>query len=109
VFDEETPKSLEEKRVFLQKHHIALWDIIQSCKRENSSDTNLKDVTPNDIKQLLQNYPNIQQIFFTSKTAQKIYQKHFSFDLPTAYLPSPSPAYAVLSFEEKLNRWKEIF
>jgi len=108
VFDEKTPTTIEEKKAFLQKHHIALWDVVGSCTRENSLDSNLKDIQPNDIEKLLKEFPNIQKIYFTSKTAQKIYKKNFSHvKLPTSYLVSPSPAYAVMNFEQKLEKWKE--
>jgi len=94
----------------LQKHNIALWDVVGSCSRQNSLDSNLKDIEPNDIEKLLRDFPNIQKIYFTSKTAQKIYNKYFKhLKIPTYYLASPSPAYAALKYEEKLKRWKEIF
>ncbi len=109
VYNEATPQTIEEKKRLLQKHRIALWDVIGSCERENSLDSNLKNIEPNDIEALLRKYPNIKKIYFTSKSAQKLYKKHFGhLQLPVKYLVSPSPAYAVLCFEQKLQRWKEV-
>ena len=109
VFEEEMPKSIEEKKFFLQKHHIALWDMIKNCKRKNSSDNNLKDIQINDIALLLQQFPHIRKIFFTSKTALKLFNKYCkNISLPTFYLPSPSPAYAVVSIEKKLIEYKKL-
>ena len=83
--------------------------MVKSCKRENSADTNLEDITPNDIEGFLKEYPNIEQIAFTSRLAEKIYKKYFShLDIKTIYLPSPSPAYASMSLEEKASRYKEL-
>jgi hypoxanthine-DNA glycosylase len=87
---------------------IALWDIVKNCDRVNSADTNLKNMQPNDIAELLIRYPNIKKIFFTGRTAEKLYKKHFyKLLLPSMLLPSPSPAYAAVKFEQKLRIWRE--
>jgi len=110
VFEEDTPKTTQQKRVFLKKHNIALWDVIKECKRENSLDSNLKEIEINDFEKLLKDYPNIKKIFFTSKTAQKHFEKNFkNLEIECRYLASPSPAYAKMTFEEKLQRWREVF
>ena len=102
-------KSRDQKIWLLKQCKLALWDIVKSCKRVNSSDSNLKDIEINDIKALLKKYPNIKKICFTSKLAQKLYNKHFKdIKIETFYLPSPSPAYAAMSFEEKLIQYKKI-
>ena len=99
----------EERIELLKSAKIALWDVVASCERSNSADSNLKNIKPNDIKGLLESYPNIKTVFFTGKTAEKLYKKHFpDIILPTALLPSPSPAYAAMGFEEKLFIWKKI-
>ena len=109
VFDEDTPQSIEEKKIFLTKHRIALWDVIGSCKRTNSLDSNLKDIELNDIEALLRKYPNIKKIYFTSKTGEKLFKKaRLHVTLPTAYLASPSPAYAALPFARKLQKWRDV-
>ncbi len=104
------PANLRDQRVWLLKQcKLALWDIIKSCKRKNSADSNLEDITPNDIESLLKEYPNIEQIAFTSRLAEKIYKKYFShLDIKTIYLPSPSPAYASMSVEQKAKKYKEL-
>ena len=110
VFKEQEPNSLQQKKDFLQKHKIALWDMIKSCQRENSLDSNLKNIEVHDIEKLLQKYPNIEKIFFTSKTAQKLYLKNFShLNIKYQYLDSPSPAYAKKSFLQKLENWRKAF
>jgi len=109
TFGEEEPKSIDEKKELLKRYDIALWDMVSSCRRKNSLDSNLKDIKPNDIKALLKEYPSIQKICFTSKTALRLYEKNFSdITKPTFYLPSPSPAYASVGFEEKLKGYIEV-
>lgn len=106
LFDEEEPKSIEEKKEFLRRHNIALWDMVAGCERESSLDSSLKNIEVNDIAALLQRYPNIKALFFTGKKAQNLYQRHFGhLDIPTFYLPSPSPAYRAMSLEEKVKKW----
>jgi len=103
------PARSRDQRIWLLKElKLALWDLVKSCKRENSSDSNLKDIEVNDIEALLKEYPNIQRVGFTSKLAQKLYNKHYkNLKIETFYLPSPSPAYAAMSFEEKVKKYKE--
>ena len=43
----------DEKKTFLLKKHIALWDVIYSCDINNSSDSSIKNVIPNSIKNLI--------------------------------------------------------
>ncbi len=109
VYDEKAPKSIEEKSNLLQKHKIALWDMVESCERENSLDSNLKNIKVNDIESFLRKYPTIKKVCFTGKTSQKLYDKNFShLDIATYYLPSPSPAYRAMKFEEKLAEYKAV-
>ncbi len=106
IHDEELPTTINEKKEFLKKHHIALWDMVKGCKRENSLDSSLKNIEINDIEGLLQKFPNIEAIFFTGKKAQKLYESNFNhLKIPTFYLPSPSPAFRNLTLDEKIERW----
>lgn len=54
-------KDYEEKISCLKKHHIALWDTLQSCERESSLDSNIKEEEYNDIDGLLNRYPKIKK------------------------------------------------
>jgi len=97
----------EEKVALLESAKIALWDVVASCERTNSADSNLKNSSPNDIAALLTKYPNIKRVFFTGRTAEKLYKKHFcDLPLPSMLLPSPSSAYAAIKFEQKLCIWR---
>jgi len=109
VYEEDTPKSIEEKSDFLTKHKIALWDMVKSCERENSLDSNLKNIQVNDIEGFLKKHPTIKKVCFTGKTSQKLYDKYFShLNIPTHYLPSPSPAYRAMKFDEKVEVYRGV-
>jgi len=98
-----------EKIALLQKAKIGLWDIVASCERINSSDNNLKQCRLHDIEALLQKYPSIRLIAFTGQKAAKLYAKKYR-DLPieTVVLPSPSPAFASMRYEEKKKQYAKL-
>ena len=99
----------DQKIWLLKESHIALWDMVKSCTRDNSLDSSLEDIEINDIASLLQEYDSIELIAFTGRKAQTLYKMHFDYlDIPTVYLPSPSSAYAKMSFEDKLKVYKEV-
>ena len=53
IYDVKPLESIEEKKNFLHEKHIALWDVIHSCKIEGSSDASISDVVPNDLNVIL--------------------------------------------------------
>ena len=53
VFEDSVPQSIEEKKAFLLRNHIAVWDVIKSCDIEGSSDSSIKNVTANDLNRIL--------------------------------------------------------
>ena len=109
LFGESEPKTLQEKKEFLKRHHIALWDMVSSCTRTNSLDSSLKNVQVNDIAALIENYPNIKAIFTTGRKSETLYKRHFSnIALPMHYLPSPSPANRGTNFDQKVDAYKII-
>jgi len=97
----------EAKKVFCLEKGIGLWDVISSCERSNSSDTNLKNCIPNDFEKLLHEYPNIQVLAFTGKKSHDLFMKFFKdLEIEKVLLPSTSPAHAAMKFEEKKAIYK---
>ncbi|WP_288245040.1 DNA-deoxyinosine glycosylase [uncultured Chryseobacterium sp.] len=109
LLDEEFTEDYDQRIQTLKKHHIALWDVIDSCERRGSLDSEIKNEEANQIGELLENYPNIKAIFCNGgksyKNAQKILGKNYK--IPVFLLPSTSPLHTV-SFEKKLEDWKKI-
>ena len=102
-------KTRQERIELLKSNGIALWDVVGACERTNSADSNLKSCEPNDILGLLKRFSNIRAILFTGRKAENLYRRHFPhLDFKTFLLPSPSPAYAAMPFEEKKKRWRSI-
>ena len=103
------PINNKDQKIWLLKEmKIGLWDMIQSARRENSLDSSLEDEVPNDISSLLEHFPSIEQIAFTGRKSQTLFEMHFAyFDIRRVYLPSPSSAYAKMNFEKKVQAYKE--
>ena len=115
IFNDKKPETIEEKKEFLKKHKIALWDSICECKRKhgNSRDDNLEILKPCDIEKLLKKYPNIKKIAVTSRTGEKVLKKYFKnspFEIlkNPIYLPSPSPLNARMKIDKKAEIWKKL-
>ncbi len=109
VFADAVPVSVEEKRAFLMRHHIAAWDVIASCTIEGSSDSSIRDVTPNDLRPVLADSA-VTQIYVNGRTAEKMYQKYTQplLGRPAVCLPSTSPANAAWSLEKLTEAWQRI-
>ncbi|MCB2290827.1 DNA-deoxyinosine glycosylase [Clostridium sp. CS001] len=112
LFGEEMIESYDDKMDFLLKNHIAIYDVLKSCDRVDSSDSNIKNPVANDFKSLFIKYPNLKSIYFNGKKAEALYKKLVvknvnKDDLNLFNLPSTSPANAV-KLEAKANEWRRI-
>ena len=105
VYYEPAPQTVGEKRAFLLRHHIALWDVIAQCEITGSADSSIRRAVPNDLPGLMARCP-IRRILLNGKTAEKIYLKYWkSLDVPHAVLPSTSPANAAWTLERLTGAW----
>ncbi len=108
IFNEEIPISIDQRKKFLIKHKIALWDVIKSCTITGSSDSSIKNVIVNDINKLIKN-SKITKICTTGKKAFDLYNKYLSKDIgiKAIYLPSSSPANQSMKFEEIVDLYRK--
>ena len=109
VFEDAFPETVAERRAFLLRHGIAVWDVIQSCDIVGSSDASIKNVTVNDLRVIL-DAASIGQIYVNGKTAEKMYRKYTqsSVDREAVVLPSTSPANAAWNLERLIEAWRVI-
>jgi double-stranded uracil-DNA glycosylase len=103
------PALYEEKKRLISDMDLGLWDVCHTCIRPGSADSDIRDEEPNEIKELLIEFPSIRTILFNGKTAEKLFFRHFKkFDgIKTVAMPSTSPAYT-LAFKQKLEAWQAI-
>lgn len=106
VFDDKGPETVPEKRSFLKKHHVALWDVIGSCDITGSSDSSIENVIVNDISKILKT-ANIRGIFVNGKTAEKYFKRFIEpkTGIKAICLPSTSPANAAWSVDKLIFEW----
>ena len=109
LFGEEIPPAAGEKRRFLLRHKIALWDVLQSCEIIGAGDSSIKNPLVNDLVPMLAQ-SKIAAVFTTGVTAAKLYQKYClpRTGLPAIALPSTSPANAACSLEDLAEKYRRI-
>ncbi len=106
---EEIPGSIAEKREFLLRHQIAVWDVIAQCDIVGSSDSSIRNVVPVDLSWLLER-TQIEQIYVNGGKAYELYQKYL---LPVTErncvrLSSTSPANAFYTPERLIREWSTL-
>ncbi|EKK7083521.1 TPA: DNA-deoxyinosine glycosylase [Campylobacter jejuni] len=99
-------ENITEQQAFLRKKHIALWDVLQSCKIKNSDDKTISYAKANDLSPIL-SQTKIQAIFTTGQSAYKFFIK-FRPRLEAIALLSTSPANLNFSFEQLLQNYEII-
>ena len=105
--------AIEERRVFLLRHNLAMWDVLASCEITGAADSTIKNAIPNDFSEILEK-SQIHQIICTGKTAYHLWQKNCAalyeprYKLTVHCLPSTSPANAQWSREKLIEEYKVI-
>ena len=111
--DTDRDKAIRERKEFLLKHNIALWDVLSSCEIAGASDASIKNAIPNDFTEIFSN-SKIRRVFCTGKTAFSLWQKHCApmyeerFSITSVCLPSTSPANAAWSVERLVGEYEII-
>lgn len=97
-----------ERLLKLQEHRIGVWDVIAACAREGSLDSAIRQAQHNDFAMLKQECPQLRRVCFNGKTSGKQEAVFAEAGFDTLVLPSSSPAYALMTFEQKLVAWRGI-
>lgn len=104
-------KDYQDKLQNLLKNKIALWDVIGTCIREGSRDSNIQNEIPNDIPDLLKRFPKINIICLNGNKAYTAFKRYFP-ELLEKYncykLPSTSPANARYKLEDLYREWQQV-
>jgi TDG/mug DNA glycosylase family protein len=105
----------EQRIQALRSANIALWDVLHSCSRKGSLDSNIDDgsLIANDFAAFFRRHPRITHVFFNGAKAEECFRKFVLPYIETKSieylrLPSTSPANASISYERKLEAWRAI-
>lgn len=109
LFHEYTPETIAERRAFLLRHHIAMYDSIYQCDIAGSSDATIRHVIPSDLQPLFAAAP-IHRVYCNGATAYRYYQRYHAqkTGIPGVKLPSTSPANARYRLDDLVEAWKAI-
>lgn len=108
------PEEYSQRINVLKEHHIALWDVIHSCKRVGSLDSAITEDVPNDFMTLFKQHSSLKIVGFNGNKAYQTFKTKIGFqDFPEIQfvkLPStsPVPGKNVKSFEEKVVEWSKV-
>ena len=108
VFNDPVPLAIVDKRTYLLKHHMALWDALASCDIIGSSDSSIKNPIANNLDLILKTAP-IEILLANGQLASKIIKTNHSQDIINIMktLPSTSPANASWSLERLIEIWSQ--
>lgn len=110
IYGVELPTRQSKKDLFEQLN-IGLIDLIYACRRKNQSnlDSDLIDIVWNKPQfDRIFEEKTIKLVFCTGKGVAAIFQKWYP-QIACVALPSPSPLYAQMRFEEKVLFYKKVF
>ena len=101
-------RDINIKKELLTKYHIALSDVIESCKISGSSDASISDIKLMDIDGIINN-SNIKKIYCNGKTSFNLFMKYFyKYKEFVTLLPSTSSANAKFRLDDLINEWRII-
>ncbi|MCP3984769.1 MAG: DNA-deoxyinosine glycosylase [bacterium] len=112
----EPTASYRDRKSLLKSRQIAVWDVLKSCTRESSLDSDIvgSSIIPNDFPSFFRRHRAVQRVFFNGAKAEQVYRRHVAPALDPARtlscvrLPSTSPAHAAMPYAEKLRAWAAV-
>ena len=104
-FGEEIPQTVEDKKAFLLRNGVALWDMVRTCEIEGSSDASIRGEEIVDLRPIFQK-ASIEKVLLNGSLAYKLFVENYgAFGVEYEKMPSTSPANP--RFDEKI--WKKAF
>ena len=95
--------AIQERKYFLLRHNLALWDVLSSCQINGASDSSITNAVANDFTQIFENSKitmySAQEKPPTNSgksSAQKITKKPSPSQAPASPAPAPQTPHGVL-------------
>lgn len=104
-FRDDIPQSIEDKKKFLLRRGVALWDMATSCEIEGSADASVKNAELADLTEIFSQC-KIEKILLNGNLAFELFcKKYADVKIPYKKLPSTSPANP--RFDQEIW-WREL-
>lgn len=88
---------------------IGLWDTVASAVRRGSLDAAIREAEHAPLAGLIASLPALRAVAFNGGTSARIGRRLLAgTPLRLVDLPSSSPAYAAMPFDQKQGRWLEL-
>ncbi len=100
-----------ERCAALIQRRIAVWDVLAASVRPGSRDADIvtSSAQVNDFKNFFGSHPEIGRICFNGRKAAQLFERSaagLTAPRELIVLPSTSPAYAAMRFDDKLRHWR---
>ena len=109
ILNDPAPDGIEERKAYLSRHGVALWDSVVSCEITGSADAAIRDPEPANLTRILSVSPT-RAVFCNGALSYSLLQKNETLPkgLPVFRLPSTSPANAAWSLDRLAEEWKIV-
>ncbi len=107
--EDDEPQTVPERKAFLLRNGIAMWDVLSSCRIKGASDASIRDAKPNDLTRILDTAP-IETIYTTGAKATELYMRFDAKQLgrDCVRLPSTIAANAAIRLDDLIAAYSVI-
>ena len=117
LFEIDAAAPYQRRVAELRERRIALWDVLASCTRATSLDSDIEasSIVVNDFTGFFRTHARIRSVCFNGAKAEQLYRRHVLPELTGARelqyhrLPSSSPAHAAMSHSAKVEAWRACY
>ncbi len=108
IFLEAVPKDAQGRKEYALRHHLALYDSLESCRIKGSEDASIEEEVPTDLSPILQK-AKIRKILLNGKKAAEAFCRYQKVDeqIQIITLPSTSSANASWSLKKLIEVWQK--
>lgn len=114
VFKTPLPADYADQLALLEKHRVAVWDVLHNASRSGSLDSAITAPVANDFRTFLESQPHIAAIGFNGQKAAALFKSCVAHpdviariaSISKVTLPSTSPAAAMTKLDEKIAKWR---
>lgn len=99
--------SYQNRSEWLLSRGVGLWDVYACCERQGSLDSAIRRAVPNDLSQLARYCPELRLVAHNGAQSYRHARASAVLGVPVVRLPSSSPAYAGMRFEDKCAAWTQ--